>query len=403
MTSHTIRRIPEGFRNAGGRLAIAMERCRHQLLGLLNKNGYRILWPSGLQLLENTWDLLPNSIRKRLIVLNSPQGEACCLRADITLAAVSHLASHYSPDEKPLRICYSDRLYRKPDDGGNTERFQIGAELLGWEGEGADVEILSLLIDGLARLGVDGVMVLSDAALVSEAMNSLGKEIRDNLLKALQDRSYRTYRYLASRVPGEKRKLLEALPELKGGPEILEEAEKLTGGVAIASLDRIFRSLSSMGKGDKIIFDLGSVRELDYYSGPIFDLYSSSSGRSMGGGGRYDGLLSSCGLAGQAVGFGLDLEELAGQSIYTNQEPIVAIWGGGAKPESAISLCPLFHQEDLTTEIIWSQDMENGKEIARAKGYRWWCRSEERTVWDLESEGPGVPLEIWLKKRRNEK
>jgi len=400
-SSRSMRRLPAGCRSTGGRMAIAMERCRHRFISLFNRHGYRLFWSSGLQLLETSWDLLPRTIRESLLVLTSPMGEPCCLRSDITLAAVNYLANHYSPQERPLRMCYADRLYRNPAPGGDLEKFQIGAELLGWEGEGADVEILSLLLEGLDSLGlIDGKLVLSDVTLVDNAMEKLDEELKSDLLKALQEGSYRTYFKLLSGCRSKENRLLEALPELKGGPEVLDEARKLTGAESLRSLDNISEILGRMGKSDRIAFDLGSIRELDYYSGPVFDVYSPESGKSLGGGGRYDGLLGSYGLSGQAIGFGLDLEELARHSIYRNPEPIVAIKGGGSQPDMVLSRCSAFHDAGLTTEITWSHDGNSGMARAKAKGYSWWYDPENDTVTDISREGGNTAsLEVWFRNR----
>ncbi len=396
----TMIRVAEGSSNAGGKMAIAMERCRHLMVDRFNRHGYRLFWPSGLQLLETCW-LLPPSIRRQLIVLNSPAGEPCCLRPDITLAAVSYMASNYPLDQWPLRICYSDRVYRKAPKGSAIETFQIGAELLGWEGEGADLEMLHLLVKSLDDLGLtDTVLVLSDPSLVSRAMEGIDPDMREKMIRALQDRSYRSYMDLAKNVPGPHRKFLQALPELKGKGEALEEIKKLTGEGETEALERIQRSISSVMAKDRVFFDLASVRELDYYSGPIFDVYSSGSGTSLGGGGRYDGLLSRYGLSGQAVGFGLDLEELAKQSSYRNPEPIVAVWGGGTSVEKALNSCSILHDLGLTTEILWSSEKGQSQDRTRAKGYRWWFDPKDRLIVDVE-KGMEMALDRWIEERND--
>ena len=46
-----------------------------------------------------------------------------------------------------------------------------------------------------------------------------------------------------------------------------------------------------------MIFDLGLVRELGYYTGAIFEVYDPALGHVLGGGGRYDELLGRFGRA----------------------------------------------------------------------------------------------------------
>ena len=61
---------------------------------------------------------------------------------------------------------------------------------------------------------------------------------------------------------------------------------------------------------NRIIFDLGLVRDLGYYTGAIFDVYDPALGHVIGGGGRYDELLARFGRPQPACGFGLFVERL---------------------------------------------------------------------------------------------
>ena len=67
-------------------------------------------------------------------------------------------------------------------------------------------------------------------------------------------------------------------------------------------------------KNASLMIDLATVRDQQYYSGMIFDLYiPKKSGESaIGGGGRYDGLLAALGSTTQfpACGFAISLEPL---------------------------------------------------------------------------------------------
>jgi ATP phosphoribosyltransferase regulatory subunit HisZ len=63
-----------------------------------------------------------------------------------------------------------------------------------------------------------------------------------------------------------------------------------------------------------VIFDLGLVRELDYYTGAVFEVYDPAVGFALGGGGRYDGLVGRYGRDLPACGLALDL-----QAVHTAQ------------------------------------------------------------------------------------
>ncbi len=59
-----------------------------------------------------------------------------------------------------------------------------------------------------------------------------------------------------------------------------------------------------------MIFDLGLVRNIGYYTGAVFEVYDPALGAPIGGGGRYDDLLGRFGRALPAVGFALGVDRL---------------------------------------------------------------------------------------------
>ena len=60
-----------------------------------------------------------------------------------------------------------------------------------------------------------------------------------------------------------------------------------------------------------LVYDLGEVRGLDYYTGIHFELFVAGAGRAAGAGGRYDELMGRFGRAMPAVGVSLDLDTIA--------------------------------------------------------------------------------------------
>ncbi|GAB1399646.1 ATP phosphoribosyltransferase regulatory subunit [Aminivibrio sp.] len=387
-----MKRLPRGCVNAGGNLASAMEECRREFLSTFRSWGYRPFLPSALQLLESSWDLLPPAVRTRLIAVNTPYGEPCCLRGDITLAAVTYLATHYSPEERPLRICYSDRIYMKPAPPKRAlESFQIGAELLGWEGHGADVEMLSLLLCTLDAAGLERtVLVLGDATLLPRALLPVDTPTAEKIASALSRGCLPEYFSLleGENIPEFYRNILMHIPDLRGGAEILDRGEALWRGESpLSGLRGIVASLTDLGYGGRIIIDLSLARELAYYSGPIFDVYSPDSGRTLGGGGRYDRLLSSCGMEGQAMGFALDLEAMASLSRFRNGRPHLMAWCGNLSPKEALERAGELTGKGMTLEMSWAEGRESSLESAEIRGFSTWTDLSDGTVLDLAGRG----------------
>jgi ATP phosphoribosyltransferase regulatory subunit len=106
-----------------------------------------------------------------------------------------------------------------------------------------------------------------------------------------------------------ERELLVGLPELRGGPEVLERADGPVAD-AVEGLRALYEVLVERGVADRVILDLGLVRELGYYTGAVFEVYDPAVGFTLGGGGRYDELLGRFGRPLPACGVALDLQRV---------------------------------------------------------------------------------------------
>ena len=73
---------------------------------------------------------------------------------------------------------------------------------------------------------------------------------------------------------------------------------------------RDVHALLSPSAAARVIFDLGLVRSLGYYTGAVFQVYDPAHGVPIGSGGRYDELLAAFGRPLPAVGFALDVERV---------------------------------------------------------------------------------------------
>lgn len=401
--------IPRGCTGIGGELASCMEECRNRTLRLAASYGYNPFNPSEFQLLEGTTSSLSRKRRERLVALNSPFGEPCCLRADITLSAISYLYTHYAPSEFPLRLSYAERVFATPrPPKENLEETQVGVELLGWEDEGADVEVVTLLFRALDALGLgESVVVLGDASIVPRlfaSLNGLSEKRSDLLVEALQDGAYYDYKQIVDSAGGmsdAERNILRELPSLKGGAEILLRAGELfaAGGAEelLNPLGVLISSLSALGYGERTRVDLGFIRDLGYYSGPVFNAYADASGTALGGGGRYDWKLSEMGNPAQAVGFGLNLRELA-LACKPVKRPIHAlIWSGSLPADRALSYANELIERGLNCELSWKLEAVDSLALAQRRECSWWINLESGRAFDMESDS-AIPAEELLRR-----
>jgi ATP phosphoribosyltransferase regulatory subunit len=107
------------------------------------------------------------------------------------------------------------------------------------------------------------------------------------------------------------RSALLALPELYGGPEVLDAAAaRLPQDAEITALLDELRRLAAALADLPVSFDLADLRGYHYHSGVVFAAYGADSPAALALGGRYDRVGQAFGRARPAVGFSLDLREL---------------------------------------------------------------------------------------------
>jgi ATP phosphoribosyltransferase regulatory subunit len=242
-------------------------------------------------------------------------GNVLVLRSDMTVPMARVVATRYPNSEPPLRFFYLAHCYRgvRPQRGQPRELLQAGIELIGSPAPQGTAETLTVLCHALDAVGLKGYSVgLGDASLFPALMASLRvpEPIRAGLLEALVLRDFVGLGGVLaeSEVSGEAAELLLDVPQRRGGPEILTdvpgEADEAVRGL------RSVHELLERSVAERVIFDLGLVRNIGYYTGAVFDVYDPALGAPIGGGGRYDDLLGRYGRGLPAVGFALGVERL---------------------------------------------------------------------------------------------
>lgn len=383
-----MRRTPKGCTSFGGNMAAKLEYCRNKALKLFAMYGYKPFSPAEFQWLGDAWEALSPSTVERLITFTSPYGEPCVLRADLTLSAVTYLASRFSDEERPLRLSYAERVFAVPKaPKQNIERNQIGVELIGWEGAGADVEIISLLFRTLETLKIDATVAIGDMSVMSKIFAGIDAQAAKILTDNLQNCDYVSYEnnLAAVDLAPQTKKFLYALPSLKGSADVIEEAEKLSNDTELFKpLKKLCKSLSELGYGDKIRVDLGFLRELGYYSGPVFNAYTKD-GVLLGGGGRYDGLLARLGMDGEAAGFALNLKELADSCSGSMPQPMLMLWGGACESSEVLKFTEFLRDKDVSFELSWNSNREESLRTAGLRNYNLWADFSEKEIYNLKN------------------
>ena len=213
----------------------------------------------------------------------------------------------YGNRNDAIKLYYNGTMYRyeRPQSGRNREFTQIGAEVFNSNEVILDAEVISMGYYYLKNVGIDDVTVV---------INSLGdKESRLNYTKALVDYLKPNINLLCEdcqrRIDTNPLRILDC--KVDADSDILKNAPKIGDYLSESSTKR-FNSVKQMLTILDVDFEIDNnvVRGLDYYDENVWE-YKTSEGITLGGGGRYNGLVGSLnGPDTPAIGFALGVERI---------------------------------------------------------------------------------------------
>jgi len=310
----TVDRIPSGTRDVlpdeMGELRAMTDRMR----GVFERAGFGEVYTPALEY-EQTFDRVNIAGARPAYRVFDEHGSVLVLRPDMTVPIARLVATRYAQAEPPLRFSYVAHAYRgvRPQRGQSRELLQAGVELIGAGGAAGTAEVLLVLCAALDAAGLQNYRVgLGDAALYPSLLEAFGvpSERSELILTELADGDFvgvdREIRALGLATADAD--LLLRLAHTRGGPEVLEGLEGALHD-ALGGMRDVHRRLPPQ-VAERIIFDLGLVRSIGYYTGAVFQVYDPAYGVPIGSGGRYDELLGAFGRPLPAVGFALNVERV---------------------------------------------------------------------------------------------
>jgi ATP phosphoribosyltransferase regulatory subunit len=254
-------------------------------------------------------------VAERLVRLVDRDGRILALRYDFTASIARVAATACAGTAAPLRLSYTGPVFRQePERGGRArETLQLGAELIGVADLPGDIEILRLTLALARAAGLREFQVnLGHVGALAPGLEALAPERREEVRRWIdrKDRASLTRAVAGESAPA---RALASLAFVIGRRPALEAALRsapATAHPALAHLLAIDAALSAEER-THLVYDLGEVRGLDYYTGIHFELFVAGAGRAAGAGGRYDGLVGRYGADRPAVGIALDLDTVA--------------------------------------------------------------------------------------------
>ncbi|MBL3698572.1 histidine--tRNA ligase [Leucobacter luti] len=253
------------------------------------------------------------------------------LRFDLTVPLTRFYASHRAELPPVFRSIQIAPVWRaeRPQKGRYRQFVQADIDVIGEPGILAEIELVTATSQALAELGLDGCVIrVNDRRILFGLLGHCGfaAETHDRALITIDkldkigaDGVVAELREIDAAAADRLGAVLSAVePALAGaGIQLTRDAiaAVLPAGAAeegIANLAELGAALAgSLPAGVTVCFDPTLVRGMGYYTGTIFEVAHPGSGSSVGGGGRYDGMVGR--FLGQdvpAVGFSIGFERV---------------------------------------------------------------------------------------------
>jgi histidyl-tRNA synthetase len=258
-------------------------------------------------------------VKSRMFVFQDLGGRSVALRPEFTAPVARLVVSTMRTQPKPFRIFSVGTVYRydEPQKGRYREFWQSDYELIGSNKPAADAEIILLTNSLMRAAGLKNVAFkVGHVGVLRGIFNAekIGEKVQNETMQLMDKKQYDdALRALENAgISAKGLKVLRKLIEIKGqvnptgdreSKDKLEQkadpVEMIKDAVAeyneavksAGNLREILELVKESGRGIKLTVDAGFARGLEYYTGVIFEVYSSDLDMALGGGGRYDKLI----------------------------------------------------------------------------------------------------------------
>lgn len=273
------------------------------------------------------------------------------LRYDLTVPLTRFYATNRAELPPVFRAIQIAPVWRaeRPQKGRFRQFVQCDIDIIGEAGILAEAEVLTATLATLDALGIAGTAIrINDRRIINGLLDSLGLTDTESALITLD----KLDKIGAQGVLDELRErgasdaalatldaLLSSHSTPTAAPTLAAMTDALPAGVAPEAVAELADIAHAIGRAGQIVFDPFLVRGMGYYTGAIFEVAHPDLGYSLGGGGRYDGMVGTfLGTDVPAVGFSLGFERLV---------DLVADDGGEDSQSVAVLYEPTLSVDDL--------------------------------------------------------
>lgn len=261
-----------------------------------------------------------------MIKVVDSSGKVLVMRPDMTIPITRMAAAEKKQNVDNSRLFYVQDVFRQSfEQTDRKEITQAGVECFGESTAENDAEIIALAIQSLKDLGFHSFKLeVGHAGFFKALINELQIPLeKTEQIKALiQSKNVAELETFLADLPA-KKELIDAvreIPMLYGDPQtVMKRADKLalndTMKQTIQKLRDVYELLEVYALTDYVVFDLGLINNMNYYTGVIFQGFVQNLGKPVLMGGRYDQLAENFYTDMPAIGFACDVDSLL-QAIY---------------------------------------------------------------------------------------
>ncbi len=365
-------RLPRGLADRGADEIAAVD----AMLAAIRRNyelyGFEAVETPAMEYTDALGKFLPDQDRPNEGVFSFQDDDEqwLSLRYDLTAPLARHFAENFESLPKPYRTLRVGYVFRneKPGPGRFRQFLQFDADTIGSASPAADAELCMMAADTLEKLGIargDYCIMVNNRKILDGVMETIGLGAPEDAARRLV--VLRAIDKLDRLGPDGVRALLGGGRKDESGdftrgagldPEAIEKviaftsARRSTNFQTLEALEAIItasargmegvaelRAIDDLARAagyneNRISLDPSVVRGLEYYTGPVFEADLSIAATddkgqpirfgSVGGGGRYDGLVARFrGEDAPATGFSMGVSRLYA-ALKAIQSPIVA-------------------------------------------------------------------------------
>ena len=285
-------------------------------------------------------------VQKEMYTFDDRGGNSLTLKPEgtppVCRAYVQH-GMHNLP--QPVKLYYISPIFRydRPQAGRYRQHYQFGYEAIGEDDPAIDAEVIDMAWRFYKSLGLVNI---------SLQLNSIGcRECRPGYLTVLKNYYTKHTAQLCTDCKTRLEKNPLRLLDCKQGScqGIAQNAPRSIDGLCPACAAHFTQLQKYLGLlGIPFLIDHRLVRGLDYYTRTVFEIQPEDEGvqSTIGGGGRYDGLIEELGgKPTPALGFATGIERiilnLKKQNIAVSTPPLLQVfiaYMGDAARDEAIKL-----------------------------------------------------------------